>query len=74
MQPKCSDDMLLAAVVVDGFYTNQILPYALYSPEVILGSKYRMSTHMQGQVREDIDLWYHNRKSDSKTIFMKMTW
>ena len=48
--------MLLAAVVIDGFHTNQILPYALCSPEVILGSKYRTGTHMQGQVREDIDL------------------
>jgi len=26
MQPKCSDDML-AALLVDGSHTNQILPY-----------------------------------------------
>jgi len=55
MQPKCSDDML-AAVLVDGFHLNQILPHALHSPEVILGSEKGTSTHMQGQVREDFNI------------------
>ena len=59
MQPKCSDDML-AALLVNGFHTNQILPHALHFPEVILGSEKVTSTHMQGWVREDIDIWYHN--------------
>jgi len=42
MQPKCSDDMrddMLAALLVDEFHTNQILPHALRSTEVIFGSE-----------------------------------
>ena len=42
MQPKCSDDMcddMLAAVLIDGFHTNQILPHALHSSEIIFGSE-----------------------------------